>query len=96
VANGGVRFTVTDPGALARAADPAMGGIAERLRAAAVAGTPRDTGRLAEGYSVQRGRREGVRLLTNAVPYLRFVEYGTRFMPARPALGRALARARNS
>jgi hypothetical protein len=90
-----VRFTVTDPKAPRREADPGIADITERIRAEVAAQTPRDTGELAAGWAVARGREDGVRLLTQAVPYWRFVEYGTRYMTARPVLGRVLARWRN-
>ena len=87
-------FTVTDPTAPRRAVDPAIGAMAEHLRADISGLTPRLTGRLAGSWRVDR---EGVAefAVTTDVPYARFVEYGTRNMAAAAPVGRALSGARN-
>jgi hypothetical protein len=87
-------FKVTDRTAPRRAADPGIQREAEAIRSEAAANTPRDTGRLAAGWRVTRGRVTGAWVLSNEVEYAPFVEYGTRTRPAAAMLGRALARRR--
>lgn len=82
--------TIFDRRAPYRLADPQVRDIAERLRADIAAATPRRSGRLAAGWAVTRVRDAHYWVL-NPVPYGRFVEYGTRTAPARPAAGRTLA-----
>jgi Bacteriophage HK97-gp10, putative tail-component len=68
--------------------------IAGRVAAAASAATPHRTGAMAAGWHTVPGNDPGTTLVVNTVPYARFVEYGTRHMPARAPLGRAAAGAR--
>jgi HK97 gp10 family phage protein len=87
-------FTVTHPEAPAIAADPGIGAVAARIADDARSRTPVETGRLAAGWQVVQAGRPGERDVINAVPYARFVEYGTKNMPAEPMLGPAAARYR--
>jgi hypothetical protein len=92
--SGGSVFRVTDPGAPRRVVDPAIGDITDKLAEDVRARTPVQTGRLQEGWTVERGPAEATRLLVNPVPYARYVEYGTKNMRAEPMLGAAIAEAR--
>jgi hypothetical protein len=74
--------------------DPNIREITQRVADDAGADAPRLTGRLAGSYRVEHGRELAVYLVTTDVEYARFVEYGTRNMPAQAPLGRALAAAR--
>lgn len=88
---GKATFKVTHPEAAFRAADPGIGDRAEAIAAGAAARTPHgETGALAAGWAAEP-RETGSRLVVNRVPYARFVEYGTRYVPARPMLGPVLA-----
>ena len=84
-------FKVTDREAPYRAVDPGIEDKARAIAAEAAARSPRETGTLAAGWTVQPGRETAARVVANAVPYARFVEYGTRYRPATPMLGPALA-----
>ena len=87
-------FKVVDPGEPRRVADRPIGDIAERICDRARARTPVITGRLRAGWRVEHGREQAVRIIVNDVPYARFVEYGTKNMPAEPMLGPVVAEAR--
>jgi HK97 gp10 family phage protein len=87
-------FRVTQPEARRLVVERNIHEIAEQLAADAEANTPHETGRLAASYRVEPGREPGTSLVVNDAPYARFVEYGTRYMPAQAPLGRALAEAR--
>ncbi len=88
-------YRVTDPMAPRRAADPAIGALAERMLSEVQALTPVDTGRLRAGWKITPGEYLAVRLIGNDVPYVWMVEFGTKNRPATPMLGPVLARHRN-
>jgi len=87
-------FRVTHPEAPRLAVDPDMRAKAEQVRSDAAALTPRQTGRLAGSWVMQREHTASYRVSTD-VPYARYVEYGTRFMRGAAMMGRALAKARH-
>lgn len=88
------QFTVTDHAAPLLAVDHDIGAIARRLAEDAAAGSPVDTDELAAGYyTVREGPAHYA--VRNDVPYWRFVEFGTRYDQAQPAMGPALALARS-
>jgi hypothetical protein len=87
-------FTVTDRKAPRREVAPGIKAIASQVRSDAAAGTPVETGRLRAAWRVQNYPSAQGQTVINDVPYARFVEYGTRYMPPAAMLGRALARAR--
>jgi hypothetical protein len=88
---GGSEWTLLDLYAPRREVDPGIASRASAIAAAAAGGSPVRTGRLAGGWTVARGRYPGVWIVTNSVPYARYVEYGTRTRPAAAMLGRARA-----
>jgi HK97 gp10 family phage protein len=90
----GAAFTVTDPGAIRRVADPGIGDIARRVRDDAAARSPVQTGRLQSSWQVVE-HEPGMRQVINTAPYARFVEYGTKYDAAQPMLGPAVAHARS-
>jgi hypothetical protein len=90
----GSRFTVTNGAARRLVVQPDIRAIGEALASDASARTPRDTGRMAASYRVLPGRDPGTSIVVNDAPYARYVEYGTRYQPARAPLGRSLATAR--
>lgn len=94
MASGGAEFTVTNPHAKRLAIAPDIHDMAEHLAADAAALTPVDTGRMAAAYDVQQGDDPATSFVVNPTPYARYVEYGTRYMPASAPLGRAAANAR--
>lgn len=85
---GGARFTVTDPGAPNREADPGIAKVGEELVTATRNLTPVDTGRLAASWSKTRVR-DGIYEVGTDVRYARFVEFGSRGKPGRNMLGNA-------
>jgi bacteriophage HK97-gp10 putative tail-component len=87
-------FRVTDATAPRRAVQPDIRNLAEHLAADAAARTPIVSGRMAGAWLVEDGKEPGTSVVTNPTPYARFVEYGTRYMPAEAPLGKAMARAR--
>jgi HK97 gp10 family phage protein len=88
------QFIVEDKGAPRRACRDGLRDIAGGIRDEARAGTPVRSGRLRAGWRVGR-LADGDPTVTNEVDYAPFVEYGTRHMPPRAMLGRALARYRD-
>ena len=92
----GATFTVTDARARRYAVQKDIADIAGRIAADARANTPVQTGRMAAGWRTVPGRDPGTTLVVNDVPYSVYVEHGTKNMPARAPLGRALAAARGS
>jgi hypothetical protein len=90
------RFRVTDASAPRRAVAPDIHDRAEHIAADAAARTPRASGLMASSWQVVPGNDPATSLVTNPVPYARFVEYGTRYQAAAAPLGQALARARGS
>jgi hypothetical protein len=92
MANGGVHFEVTNPKAPRYCVQPNVAEIAAKIAASAAAGTPRRTGRAAGGWETRPGYNDpGTTVVVNAVPYVRFLEYGTRRQRAHAMLGRAMA-----
>jgi HK97 gp10 family phage protein len=91
----GVRFEVTDRRAPRRACRDGIADIARSVMADARAGTPVDTGTLRGAWRTRTTADDDTEV-SNATPYARFVEYGTRHMAPRAMLGKALARARGS
>jgi HK97 gp10 family phage protein len=87
-------FRVTDPGAIRREADRGIGDVAGRVADDLRQRTPVRTGTLQAGWQVGPGDIDGQRTVTNAVPYARFVEFGTVNMAAEPMIGPVLAEAR--
>ena len=84
-------FTVTDPRAPRFAVQQNVREIADQVASAAAAGTPHRTGAMARAWHVVPGNDPGTALVQNSAPYARYVEYGTRKMPAKAPLGRAAA-----
>ncbi len=92
---GGSRFVVTDPTAPRREADPGVGKVAQGVAQTAAGRAPKRTGRLAAGWrTVKQGPSSYI--VTNDVPYAKYVEFGTKNMPARPMLAPAVMAARAS
>ena len=81
--------------AAAALADPAplCDQVAQRVASDAAGSTPRATGALANSLRVTGGTREGkpAAVLTWGVRYAVFVNFGTRYMRARPFATDALA-----
>jgi HK97 gp10 family phage protein len=77
------------------ALDDGMADAAETLRAEAASAAPRKTGRLRASIAVLREGFSGLAVAARA-PYARFVELGTRRVPARPFLWPALFRLRRA
>jgi Bacteriophage HK97-gp10, putative tail-component len=84
-------FKVTNPRARRYVVAPEVRKIAGTVAARAAANTPHRTGLLAASWHTVPGADPGTTLVTTAVPYARFVEYGTRYMRGAAPLGRALA-----
>jgi len=88
----GVRFEVTDPMAPRKACGENVAEIAASIRSQAAANTPRDTGLMASSWQTRPGYSDlATTVVINTAPHARYVEYGTRHMPARAPLGRAAA-----
>ena len=83
----GATFTVQNPRALREVCVPMTRVVAEQLRAAAVSMTPSKTGALRGGWTITPGRAPAAFIVENAVPYGRYVEFGTTDTPARHMLG---------
>jgi hypothetical protein len=89
-----VQFTVSseDHRNLRLCVQPDIARAAQELASRAASNTPRLTGRMASSWTTAPGYSDpGTTVVTNTVPYARFVEYGTKSQPARAPLGRALA-----
>lgn len=94
MASGGSTYQVLNRQAPKMAADGIVRGIAEQIRGAVAAQSPRGrTGRYADGWRVRK-LKAGVYQVFNEVPYGRYVEYGTRYVPARPVFGRVVSNVR--
>lgn len=92
-----VVYKVTNAAARRLAVAPDIARIAEQVRAAAMAGTPRGpTLDLYGGWLLAQGREPATTLIVNDTPYARYVEYGTRNLRAAAMLGRAMASARST
>jgi hypothetical protein len=87
-------FTVEHPRNRRYAIQQDIAEIAGRLAADASANTPRRTGAMAAGWHTVPGQDPGTTLVVNSAPHARYVEYGTRHMPAKAPLGRATAAGR--
>jgi hypothetical protein len=74
-----------------QAADGIVRGIAEQIRGAVAAQSPRGrTGRYAGAWRVER-IKPGIYRVLNDTPYGRYIEYGTRYVHARPVFGRVVS-----
>lgn len=91
---GGARFTVTDPGAPNREADPGIAKVGDELVNAVRSGTPVNTGRLAASWAKVRVR-DGIYSVGTDVRYAKYVEFGSRGKPGRNMLGNATMAARS-
>jgi hypothetical protein len=86
------RLTVGEAKRARQAVQPNIKRMAEQVARDAAARSPRVTGRLAGGYKTEPGAKDpATTFVINEVPYARFVEFGSRGRPARPAFGRAIA-----
>ena len=85
------RFVITDRQAPRYAVADNIKDIATRVKDRAMSNTPHDTGTMAADWAVVQGDDPATSLVENSAPYGRYVEYGTRYMPAQAPLGRALA-----
>jgi HK97 gp10 family phage protein len=96
------QYRVTNGRARRLAVQPGIRKISNDLAAAARANTPVRRSRvrsaaslkygpLAGGWKVVQGNDPGTCWVVNDVFYGRFVEYGTRRMPANPFFGRVIA-----
>lgn len=88
------QFHVTDRRAPREEVHEDIRRMAERLAEAAAERTPRLTGRMASSWEVHEGDDPGTSFVSNSAPYARYVEYGTRTMPAEAPLGRAMTSTR--
>jgi hypothetical protein len=91
---GGVRFETTsqDHRNARLCVQEDIARAAQELASLAASNTPRLTGRMASSWTTAPGYSDpGTTVVTNTVPYARFVEYGTKSQPARAPLGRAMA-----
>jgi hypothetical protein len=71
-----------------QAADGIVRGIADQLKSVMMAQSPHGrTGQYAAGWRLER-IKPGIYRVFNEVRYGKYVEYGTRFVPARPVFGR--------
>jgi Bacteriophage HK97-gp10, putative tail-component len=87
-------YQVLDRSQPKQAADGIVRGIAEQLRGAVSAESPRGrTGTYAGGWRVER-IKAGIYRVFNETPYGKYIEYGTRYVPARPAFGRSISNIR--
>jgi hypothetical protein len=95
MANSGLStYQVLNRQAPKQAADGIVAGIANQVRDAVASQSPRGrTGSYASGWRVEK-LKAGVYRVINEVPYGRFIEYGTRYVPARPVFGRTIANVR--
>jgi hypothetical protein len=92
VPSGEVTFRVIAPQAPRLCVQDNVREAAQRVASAAASNTPRRTGLMAASWEVRPGYSDpGTSVVTNTVPYARFVEYGTRRTRAYAPLGRALA-----
>ena len=78
-----------------QAADGIVRAIAEQLRSAVTTQSPRGhlmdpEGRFADGWRMER-IKPGIYRVFNEVPHGKYIEYGTRHMPARPVFGRNIS-----
>lgn len=84
-------FTVLDAMARRRCVGPNVRRVAERVARDATSRSAVYSGRLAGAYRTEAGRDPATTWVVNDTPYARYVEYGTKRKPARPALGAAMA-----
>ena len=83
----GATFTVTNRTAIRQSIIPITKRVAEQLLSAAIATTPVKTGTLRGGWRMTPGRAPGAFIIENAVPYGRYIEFGTVDVSARHMLG---------
>jgi len=69
-------YRILDRLAPRKATDAGVRRTAEIIRSDLAAFTPRDTGRLAGAWKLQKGRSPGTYLIVNNTPYARAVEFG--------------------
>lgn len=87
-------FKVTNPKELPKAADPAAGRVGVLLGQAIAGLTPvGETGDLRRGWRIAV-EGDGRRIVFNEVPYVLYVEFGTRYQRAAAMAGRGLAEMR--
>lgn len=90
---GNSTFVVTHPDELVDRVKPMTHDIAEGMAELTRSRTPTETGRLAGGWKVELV--DGTRwVVTNDVPYARYVEFGTKYVAPAAMLGQAAAQAR--
>jgi HK97 gp10 family phage protein len=90
-----VSYRVLDPKAPKRVSDPIAKKIAEAIAADAASRSPvGETGNLRRGWKATP-EAEAQWIVSNAVRYAKFVEFGTRKMQPQPMLGPALMAARS-
>ena len=91
----GCTYQVVNPKVVYQELDPAIARLAEAIRSAAAAQVPRDHGDYSSSWVTERVR-PATYWVRSTSPHARFVEYGTRSMPARPVFGRIIAQVRSS
>jgi HK97 gp10 family phage protein len=91
--SGSSEYRVLDSTLPRQATDAVVARVANGIRDAVMSQQPHRTGALAGGWHVTR-LNPSVYLVANDVPYGRYVEYGTRSMPARPVFGQVIAQVR--
>jgi hypothetical protein len=82
-------FTVTNRNAIRESIIPITRRVAEQLLSMAIASTPVKTGTLRGGWRMTPGRAPGAFIIENAVPYGRYIEFGTVDVSARHMMGLA-------
>jgi len=87
-------YTVLNRRAPKAAADGIVAGIANQIRDTVAAQSPRDTGDYASSWAVKK-IKPGIYQVYNPVPHGKYVEYGTRYVPARPVFGRVISQVRS-
>lgn len=94
MASGLSTYRVINRSAPKQAADAIVAGIANQIRDAVAGQSPRgETGAYAAGWQVEH-LKAGVYRVFNNVPYGKYVEYGTRYVQARPVFGRVISSVR--
>jgi HK97 gp10 family phage protein len=93
MASGYATYRVLNRSAPKAASDGIVQSIANLVRDTVAAQSPRDSGHYAASWQVAH-LKAGVYQVFNPVPYGKYVEYGTRDMPAQPVFGRVIASVR--
>jgi HK97 gp10 family phage protein len=91
----GTTFRILNPDAPRQVCDADIADVANRLLLEAQNRSPYDSGTLSDGYKVEK-LADAVYRVYNEVYYARFVEFGTKDMPAQPAFGQAITAARRA